>query len=234
MPRLFPGSSQALLPRSLACLLTAGLWFAAAAVPPASAAGGTRGGGESQIDESAPDESAPAPGGPGGVGLLTERLREYVEGSLARYDALKSESAGFRRQGWFPSLFLRDPERDVEFETAKGGATTVTVHLSYARRDLEHRIVIAPAERFELPGADRRFFAELIGAVATAAPEIARARLRFWFAVLRADGQLTWESRGGFGLSAAAARRFPTGSRTDAAIWPLLDENTLPPTLWAQ
>jgi hypothetical protein len=108
----------------------------------------------------------------------------------------------------------------------------VTVELSYARRDLEQRLVIAPPERFELPGADKRFFVELLGALATAAPEIEHARLRFWFAVLRADGQMTWESRGVVGMSASAARRFPAGARTVEAAWPLLDENTLPASVW--
>jgi hypothetical protein len=191
-----------------------------------------RGGGESQIDESAPDAAASDVESRAGSGALIERLRAYVEGSLARYDALKSGSAGFRRQGWYPSLFLRDPERDLVIEAGPGGASVVTVHLSYARRDLEQRLVIGPAERFELPGADKRFFAELLGALATSDPQIALARARFWFGVLRADGQMTWELRGGIGLAAAAARRFPAGSRTAEAIWPLLTENTLPPSVW--
>lgn len=191
-----------------------------------------RGGGESQIDESSPDQSAPVSGRPEGPTALQERLRDYVQGSLARYDALKNESAGFRRQGWFPSLFLREPERDVVIEPGAGGQATVTVHISCARRDLEQRVVIAPADRFELPGADRRFFSELIAALATAAPEVVRARLQFWFAVLRADGQMSWELRGGITLSADAGSRFPAGKRTAEAIWPLLSENTLPPLLW--
>ena len=189
-------------------------------------------GGESQIDESSPDESAPASGRPAGPKALPDRLREYLEGSLARYDALKNESAGFRRQGWFPSLFPRDSERDVVIEPGVGGKSSVTAHISCARRDLEQRLVIAPADRFELPGADKRFFAELLGALATLAPEIDHARLVFWFAVLRTDGQMTWELRGGVGLSAAAASRVPTGKRTAEVIWPLLDENTLPPSVW--
>jgi len=191
-----------------------------------------RWGGESQIDESSPDESAPASGRSVGPEALLDRLREYVGGSLARYDALKNESAGFRRQGWFPSLYLREPERDVVIEPGANGRMSVTAHISYARRDLEQRRVIAPADRFELPGADKRFFAELVGALASLAPEIDHARLLFWFGVLRSDGQMTWELRGGIGLSAAAASGFPTGSRTAAAIWPLLDENTLPPSVW--
>ena len=203
-----------------------------AAADPGPAPGAMRGGGESQIDESSPDDSAPASERPGGPAALPDRLREYVQGSLARYDALKSESAGFRRQGWFPSLYLRDPERDVVIEPGAGGRVTVTAHIACARRELEQRTVIAPAARFELPGADKRFFAELIGALATAAPEIDHARLQFWFAVLRADGRMTWEFRGGIGLSAAAARRHPPGARTAEAVWPLLDENTIPPSLW--
>lgn len=205
---------------------------AVAADHPAGVGGPRRGGGESQIDERSPDESAPAADRTAGAASLSERLREYVEGSLARYDALKNESAGFRRQGWFPSLFLRDPVRDVLIEAGAGGTAAVTVHLSYARRDLEQRLVIAPAERFELPGADKRFFAELLAALAVAAPEIDRARLHFWFGVLRPDGQMTWESRGVIGLSAAAARRVPAGRRTAEAVWPLLDENTLRPSVW--
>ena len=203
-----------------------------AADAPGRVAGAMRGGGESQIDESSPDESAPVSGRQEGPATLPGRVREYVEGSLARYDALKNESAGFRRQGWFPSLFLRDPARDVVIEPGTGGKMAVTAHISCARRDLEQRLVIAPADRFELPGADKRFFAELIGALATAAPEIDHARLQFWFAVLRADGQMSWEARGGIGLRAAAAGRLPAGSRTAEAIWPLLDENTIPPSAW--
>lgn len=213
----------------------AAAWLVAAAAAAHAAGPGvrsTRGGGESQIDESAPDESGPAAPRAGDAAPLPGRLREFVEGSLARYDALKSEAVGFRRQGWFPSLFLRSPERDVTVERGPGGAAVVTVHLSYARRDLEQRIVIAPAGRFELPSADRRFFCELLGALASAAPEVSRARLLFWFGVLRADGQLTWESRGGIGLPAAAAKRYPAGSRTAEALWPLLDENTVPPSAW--
>jgi hypothetical protein len=120
----------------------------------------------------------------------------------------------------------------VVIEPGAGESLTVTAHISCARRDLEQRLVIAPAARFELPVADKRFFAELVGALATAAPGVEHARLRIWFAVLRADGQMTWELRGGIGLSAAAASRFPTGSRTAEAIWPLLDQNTLPPSVW--
>ncbi len=223
------------LAAALAC--SAVMWLAVAApsdvaAAPGHPAGVVRGGGESQIDESAPDDSAPASGRREGPATLSDRMREYVTGSLARYDALKNESAGFRRQGWFPSLYLRDPERDVVVEPWSGGRAAVTVHISCARRDLEQRLVIAPADRFELPGADKRFFAELIGALATAAPEIDRARLNFWFARLRADGQMTWELLGGIGLSAAAASRFPAGSRTAEVVWPLLDDNTLPPSLW--
>lgn len=201
---------------------------------PAARAAPLQRGGESQIDETSPDESGPAAARPGGASSLQERVREYVEGSLARYDAVKSEAPGFRRQGWYPSLFLREPERDVAIERAAGGAAVVTVHLSYARRDLEQRIVIAPAERFELPGADRRFFCELLGALATAAPEITRARLLFWFGRLRADGRMSWESRGGIGLAAATAKRFPAGGRSVEGVWPLLDEDTLAPSVWPQ
>jgi len=202
-----------------------------AAARPSPATPAVRAGGEAQIDEAAPDQSAPAAGRPTGPSSLADRLREYAEGSLARYDALKSETAGFRRRGWFPSLFLRDPLRDVVIEPAEGGAG-VTLHLSYARRDLEQRVVVGPAGRFELPGADKRFFCELLGALATAAPEMAHARLQFWFGVLRADGRMSWESRGGLGLAAAVARRFPPGSRTAEALWPLLDENSLYPSVW--
>jgi len=172
---------------ALACWAVA--WWAiaapsAAAETPRPAAGAMRRGGESQIDESAPDESAPASGLPAGPKALPDRLRDYLEGSLARYDTLKNESAGFRRQGWFPSLFLRDPERDVVIEPGQGGKRSVTAHISYAHRDFEQRLVIAPADRFELPEADKRFFSELLGALATLAPEVDHARLVFWFGVL--------------------------------------------------
>lgn len=219
----------------LAFWLVAGGALAAPAdaAAPGEARGAPRGGSESQIDESSPDESTPAPTRPEGATTLPERLRAYVEASLARYDALKSQSAGFRRQGWFPSLYLRDPARDVVVEPGAGGSVSVAVHISCARRDIEQRLVVAPVDRFELPDADRRFMAELIGALATAAPEVGRVGLYFWFASLRADGRMSWESRGGIGIGAAAARTFPAGSRTAAAIWPLLEENTIPASLWA-
>lgn len=229
------GSAHAWRAAALACWAVACCATPApadAAVTPRVAAGAMYRGGESQIDESSPDESAPAPVRPVGPGALEDRLREYLEGSLARYDDLKNASAGFRRQGWFPSFFLRDPERDVVIESGAGGKKSVTAHVSYARRDLEQRLVVAPADRFELPGADQRFFAELLAALATLAPEMDHARLVFWFAVLRADGRMTWELRGGIGLSAAAARGVPAGQRTAGTIWPLLDQNTIPPSLW--
>jgi hypothetical protein len=219
-----------------ACGLAAAFVLAASEVAraaPGRPAGAMRGG-ESQIDESSADVSAPVVAHPGGATTLPEQLREYLEGSLARYDALKSESPGFRRRGWFPSLYLRDPERDIVVEPGAGGRVAVTAHLASARRDLDQRLVIAPADRFELPGADKRFFAEVIGALATAAPQVDRARLLIWFAALRPDGQMTWELRGALGLSAAAAGRFPAGKRTAEAIWPLLDENTIPSQAWDQ
>lgn len=200
---------------------------AAAGHPPRAGLQAVRGGGESQIDESAPDDAGSAAGRPGAAGTLAERARAFVESSLERYDALKSEKSGFRRQGSLPSFFLREPDRDVEIEPGSGGKSVVTVHISYARRDLEQRLVIGTAERFELPDADRRFFAELIGGLATLAPDIGRARARFWFGVLRADGRMMWESRGAIGLPADVARRISAGARTVEAIWPLLDENTL-------
>lgn len=207
-------------------------WCSPAPAAGQPAAPGALRGGESRIDESAPDEGPASGSQASGPAALPERLRDFVEGSLARYDALKTEAAGFRRQGWYPSLFLRDPARDVEVAAAAGGALDVTAHLFHARRDLEQRLVIAPAERFELPGADKRFFSELLGALAASDPRIAHVRLRFWFGVLRADGQMSWESRGGLGLAAATARQLAAGSRTPEALWRLLDENTLAADVW--
>jgi hypothetical protein len=202
-----------------------------ASPPPARCGPGRGGGADSQIDESAPDEAAAAPEAAPGPADLPGRVREYVAASLAKYDDAKSAAAGFRRQGWYPSFFLRDPSQDVLVESG-GGATAVTVHLSCARRDVEQRIVVGPAERFFLPGADRRFFTELLAALATAAPEIAHARLRLWFGVLRGDGGMTWEDRGTLALAASVARRFPAGARTPEALWPLLEENSVSPALW--
>jgi hypothetical protein len=226
-----PGPACLARVAAIAALILAAFW---ASVPAATAADrqrgeplAVRGGGESQIDESAPDDIGPAVGRAGAAGPLADRVRAYVEGSLERYDALKSEKAGFRRQGWLPSFFLREPDRDVEIEPGPGGKSVVTVHIAYARRDLEQRLVVGTAERFELPDADRRFFAEVLGSLAAFAPEIGRARARFWFGVLRADGRMMWESRGSIGLAGDVARRFPAGARTVEAIWPLLDENTL-------
>lgn len=216
----------------LAGLSAAVLALGTAAAAPAGRSAGAMRVGESQIDESAPDDSSPAEERPDGSSSLAQRLRDYVEGSLARYEALKCQSAVIRRQGWVPSYFLKDPAHDVVLESVPGKPAKVTVHLSYARRDCEHRLVISPAEQVELPGADRRVFAELLAALALISPEIGHARLVFWFGALRPDGRMIWKSRGAIGLSAVAARRLPAGSRTAEAVWPLLDENTTPASLW--
>ena len=172
------------------------------------------------------------PGGRSGSGDLATDLRDFVAGSLARYDEVKSGAAGFRRQGWFPSFFLRDPAADVVLEPGPGAGKAVTVHVSHARRDVEQRLVVAPVDRFVLPGADRRFFAELLAALAVASPEISRARIRFWFGVLQPDGRMGWELQGSLALTAAAARRAPPGKRNQETVWPLLEENSVPASLW--
>jgi len=190
------------------------------------------GGGESRIDEGSPDEG-PAEG----EGLpkdLAGRLRAFAVGSLARYDGVKSSAAGFRRQGWFPSCWLRDEEADLEVSAGPDGGVTATVHVSCARRDIDQQRVVGPLERFLLPAADRRFFAELVADLADLAPQVTRARLRFWFAALQVDGSLVWENRGALAITAAAARRVPAGARTREALWPLLEEDTVPAALWPE
>lgn len=189
---------------------------------------------DSQINESAADDTTLPEGPRRPPPDLPGRLRVFVEDSLGKYDQVKNEAAGFRKQGWFPSFFLRDPDRDLVLETEPGGTKSLNVYLSYARRDIEQRLIIAPVERFELPSADRRFLAELITALVTAAPEIGRVRLLFWFAVLEANGRMTWEYRGSLALAAAAARGLPPGPRTPQAVWPVLEENTLPGALWPE
>jgi len=210
----------------LALALAAALALRAPAPPAARAAG------DSQIDEGAADE-LPARGEDGGADDLAARLRDYAAGSLAKFDEVKSAAVAFRRQGWFPSCWLRDPDADVGLAAGPGGRT-VTVVVSCARRDIDHRLVLGPLERFLLPGADRRFFGELAVALASASPEIARARLRFSFAALDPRGRVVWEDRGAIAITAAAARSVPAGQRTQRAVWPLLDENTVPESLWPE
>jgi len=200
-------------------------------VPAAHAA--PAGGGDSQIDEGAADDRSG--GWIGGEDLdLAGRLAAYAAGSLAKYDAVKSEAAVFRRQGWFPSCWVREPEADVVLEDGPPGTRTVTVVVSCARRDIDHRLVLGPLERFLLPGADRLFFAELVAALAAGDPEIGRARVRFSFAELSADGRLLWEDRGGLAMTAAAARGVAPGKGTQQSLWPLLEEDTVSPEMWPE
>jgi hypothetical protein len=193
------------------------------------------GGTDSQINESAADETGDGAGGQRRPPHdLQGQVREYVEGSLARYDQVKDAAAVFRKQGWYPSFFLRTPEADVLVEPGADGTKTVTAHVSVARRDIEQRMIVGPIERFALPGADRRFFAELLAALATSSAEIGRVRLTFWFATLQADGRMAWTNRGTLALSGAAARRLSPGGRTAQAVWPALEQDTVPPELWKE
>ncbi len=208
-------------------LLALSLALAAAPAPAAARAGA----GESQIDEGSPD-AGPEDGGASTD--LEARLRAFAVGSLARYDEVKRGSAGFRRQGWFPSCWLRDADADIVVEGGGEGGAAVTVHVSCARRDIDQQLVVGPLDRFLLPGADRRFFAELVAALAGLSPQLASARLRFWFASLEPDGRLVWVARGALAMTAEAARGVPPGSRTAEALWPLLVENTVPASLWPE
>jgi len=217
-----------------AALLGAALPGALPAAETPRAATPIRVGGEtdSQINESATDDAGIAEGVRPSPQDVPGQVREFVEGSVAKYDQVKNGAAGFRKQGWYPSFFLREPDRDVVFDRAADGTMAVSVDLSCARRDIEQRLIVGPQERFLLPGADRRFLAELLTALATASPAISRVRIVFWFAGLRADGRLVWENRGSLALQAAAARRIPRGGRTPQAVWPVLEENTVPQALW--
>ena len=165
---------------------------------------------------------------------LSLRLLDLVEGKLAWFDQLKNEDSRFRRVGWYPSFFLRNPADDIVVEKVSPSRRAVTVNLSYARRDVEYRMVINTSDRFTLPGANRIFFSDLMLAVLDTSREIERVRLHLWFAVLEANGSLSWQSKGEIDLPVAVADRLPREGNVTAAVWAALERNTLSTGIWRQ
>jgi uncharacterized protein YgiM (DUF1202 family) len=163
---------------------------------------------------------------------LSLRVLDMVEGKLAYFDQFKSETSIFRRAGWFPSFFLRKPEGDVQVTDLSPSGVEVTAHLSYARRDIEYRMVMDVSDSFSLPGATRTFLADLLLSIFDVSPEIRRARVHLWFGVLEKGGELSWSSRGQAVLNSAVARRVSRDGNFAAAVWSGLEQNTIPPELW--
>lgn len=192
------------------------------------------GSGESRIDELSPDAPEPSAQSSADPRDLPGWAREFVAGSFSKYEAAKGEVPTFRRQGWYPSLFVNDPARDVLVEAGPGAGKTVTVHVYVAQRDLELGAVVAPARGFLLTTSDRAFLGALLLDLSRASPEIALVRMRFWFAGLTADGRLVWESRGAVGLTTQTARALGAGQQAREELWGRLDENTVPAALWGE
>jgi uncharacterized protein YgiM (DUF1202 family) len=165
---------------------------------------------------------------------LSLRLLDLVEGKLAWFDQLKNEDARFRRVGWYPALFLRNPAGDIVVEKVSPSRSAVTVNLSYARRDVEYRMVINTSDRFTLPGANRIFFSDLMLAVLGLSREIERVRLHLWFGVLETNGGLSWQSKGEVELPVTTADRLPREGNVAALVWASLERNTLSPEIWGE
>jgi uncharacterized protein YgiM (DUF1202 family) len=163
---------------------------------------------------------------------LALRARDMVEGRLAYFDQFKNETSLFRRAGWFPSFFLRDPARDLQVSELTPAGKEITLHLSYALKDIEYRTVIAATEGFTLPGATKTFLADLFLSLFDISPGVRRVRIHIWFGVLQKDGTLTWNSRGAAVLNSAVARRVAREGNFTAAVWSGLEQNTIPPELW--
>jgi SH3-like domain-containing protein len=165
---------------------------------------------------------------------LTLRARDMVEGRLAYFDQFKNETSLFRRAGWFPSFFLRNPGGDLQVSEPTPAGKEIMLHLSYALKDIEYRTVISAADGFTLPGATKTFLADLFLSLFDISPEIRRVRINIWFGVLQKDGSLTWSSKGTAVLGSAVARRVSREGNFTAAVWSGLEQNTIPPELWEQ
>ena len=163
---------------------------------------------------------------------LPLKIGEIVEARLAYFDQFKNEDSFFRRQGWFPSFFLRNAAGDLRVTEPEEGGREVAIDLSYALKDIEYRMIIRDAGSFILPGANRTFLADLMLSVFDAAPEVERVRLNLWFAVLDSNGTMTWRAMGGLVLASEAAARIPREGGYGDALWGALEENTTPPSLW--
>jgi len=164
---------------------------------------------------------------------LPLKLSELVEARLAYYDQFKNEATFFRRQGWFPSFFLRKAGEDLRVIEREGEGKEVSIDLSYALRDIEYRMIISDADSFILPGANRTFLADLIFSVLEAAPEVAKVNLNLWVGVLDKSGTMTWRSMGGVIIGAEAAAGVPREGDYGAALWRVLEQDTTPADLWA-
>ncbi len=163
---------------------------------------------------------------------LPLKLGEIVEARLAYFDQFKNEAPFFRRQGWFPSFFLRHAGQDIGVTELEGEDREVTVDLSYALRDIEYRMIINDADSFFLPGANRTFLADLMLSIFDAAPEVRTVRMNLWFADLDRNGTMTWRSMGGIVLGAEAAARISREGEYGESLWGVLEQDTTPPALW--
>jgi SH3-like domain-containing protein len=162
------------------------------------------------------------------------RALDMVEGKLAYFDQFKNETSFFRRAGWFPSFFLRDPEKDLQVGEIPPSGKEVNLHLSYALKDIEYRSVINAAGGFVLPGATKTFLADLFLSLFDLSSEIRKVRIHLWFGILRQDGSLTWVSKGTAVMNGAVARRLPREGNFAAAVWSGLEQDTIPPELWKE
>ena len=162
---------------------------------------------------------------------LGVRLFNLVEGKLTWFDEVKNEQAFFRRSGRFPSFFLRSAEGDIEVKAYPSGGKQAVVHLSFAMRDIEYRMVIAGAERFSLPAANRVFLADMMISAIDMFPELRLIRLHLWFGYLGEGGGFEWKSRGEAALNADRAASIPRDDSTASEVWANLEKNTLSPDL---
>jgi hypothetical protein len=163
---------------------------------------------------------------------LSLRVLDLLEARLTLFDQFKSEASQFRRMGWFPSFFLRDPEEDLVVAKHPRGGREVTVNLSYGRREIEYRTVTAATGSFFLPGANRVFLSDLLLSMLDMSPELRKARLHLWFAALEADGSMSWQSMGEVELDDSSAREMPREGKVSAAVWAGLVKNTIDPRVW--
>lgn len=165
---------------------------------------------------------------------LRLRLTELVEGKLAWFDKVKSEGPHFRRSGRYPSFFLRLPERDIEIEKREGAGAAVTIHLSYALRDIEYGMVIDGTDRFSTPGANRVFLSDLMLSAIDMFSEVGSVRVMLWFAALKEDGTLSWRLEGEVELGAEEAKAVSREEKVAEGVWSVLGKDTIPGELWHQ
>lgn len=161
------------------------------------------------------------------------RALDLIEGKLTVFDQVKTGGASFRRAGWFPSFFLRSAERDVVIEDLPEGGKMVTVHLAYARRDIEYRTVIDTSRSFSLPDANRAFFTDLLISLLNLSPEIRKAGLHIWFAVLEGGGSFSWQSKGTLELAAADMGTASGNEKAGPLPWEAVD-NSLASEVWSR